>query len=131
MVDGSSWMSRLARRVWAAPTSLLGLILSPFFARRYVTRGVLVCEGAEWPRKLGWRYRAITLGHVVLAVDELDAVTMEEELAHVRQYEVWGPAFIVAYLSSSLWAFMRGRDPYDHNIFEREAKAEARRRLDR
>ena len=122
-------MSKLARLVWAAPASLLGVILSPFFARRYLTRGVLVCEGAEWPRKLGWRYRAITLGHVVLAVDEPDAVVMEEELAHVRQYEVWGPLFIVAYVSSSLWALMRGRHPYDDNVFEKEAKAEARRRL--
>ena len=131
MRDTGSWMSKLARLVWAAPASLLGVALSPFFSRRYVTRGVLVCEGAEWPRKLGWRYRAITLGHVVLAVDELDGVVMEEEFAHVRQYERWGPVFFVAYASSSLWALIRGRDPYDDNVFEKEAKVEARHRVGR
>ena len=122
-------MSKLARLVWAAPASLVGLALSPFFARRRVTRGVLVCEGAEWPRKLGWRFRAVTLGHVVLALDDLDPIVMEEELAHVRQYERWGPVLFVAYLGSSLWALVRGRDPYRDNVFEKEAKEEARRRL--
>ncbi len=110
------------RFVWAAPNSLLGLLLAPFFRRRYVSRGVILCEGATWPRKLGWRYRAITFGHVILAVDELDAPVMEHELVHVRQYERWGPFFLPAYVLASAWALMRRRHPYRDNPFERHAR---------
>jgi hypothetical protein len=39
----------------------------------------------------------------------------------VRQYERWGAFFFPAYLGSSLWQLVRGRDPYRHNRFEREA----------
>ena len=67
--------------------SLVGLLLAPFFRTRRVVAGVLVCEGATWPRKLGWRYRAITFGQVVLSVDEVDHATMCHELDHVHQYE--------------------------------------------
>lgn len=116
---------RAARVGWAAPASLAGLLLSPLFRARYVRRGVVLCEGASWPGKLGWRYRAITFGHVVLSVDELDDVTFEHELAHVRQYERWGLAFWPAYLLSSLWAKLRGGDAYRDNAFERDARAAA------
>ena len=98
------------------------MLLSPLFRARYVTRGVVLCEGASWPRRLGWRYRAITFGHVVLSVDELDAEIMEHELVHVRQYERWGPLFWPAYVLSSLWARTRGGHAYWDNHFEREAR---------
>jgi hypothetical protein len=41
----------------------------------------------------------------------------------VRQYEIWGPAFLPAYLASSLWQWVKGAHPYWDNRFEREAFA--------
>ena len=111
------------RLLWAGPYSLLGLLFAPFFRRRSRRRGVLVCEGAAWPRRLGWRYRAITFGHVVLSVDDLDERTFEHEMAHVRQYERWGPAYGPAYGFSSLKALVKGRHYYRDNGFEMAARA--------
>ena len=116
------------RYVWAGPWTLVGLLLSAFFRRRYVARSVLVAEGADWPFRLGWRYRAITLGHVILCVDELDPATFDHELVHVRQYERWGPLFVPVYLVSSAWSLMRGRHPYRDNPFEVAARAAPRNR---
>ena len=115
-------MARAVKLLWAAPVSALGLLLSPFFDRRFITRGVLLCEGARWPRRLGWRYRAATLGHVVLAVDELDPATMAHELAPVRQYESWGLLLLPVYLLSSLAAALGGRHHYRDNRFEIAAR---------
>lgn len=113
---------RALRVLWAGPWSLLGLLLAPFFHRRRVVDGVLVCEGATWPRRLGWRYRAITFGHVVLSSDELDAATLAHERAHVRQYERWGALFVPAYLVAALVAVLRGRHHYRENPFEIAAR---------
>lgn len=110
------------RYLWAAPWSLVGLLLSLLFRRRSVVRGVVLAEGAAWPRRLGWRYRAITFGHVVLAVDELDRATIEHELVHVRQYERWGPFFVPLYLLESARARARGGHPYRDNTFEVAAR---------
>jgi hypothetical protein len=112
-------------KLWAAPCSAVGLLLSMFFRRRYVTRGVIVAEGASWPRRLGWRYRAITFGHVILCVDELDTRTLGHELVHVRQYERWGPLFFLAYPLAALGAVARGGGPYRDNPFEVEARTKA------
>jgi hypothetical protein len=108
--------------VWAGPASLLGLLLAPFFTRRSVVGGVLLCEGASWPRRLGWRYRAITFGHVVLCVDELDDETFRHESVHVSQYEKWGFLLIPLYLSASLYEWVTGGHPYRDNPFEVEAR---------
>jgi hypothetical protein len=108
--------------MWAAPASVVGLLLAPFFDRRYVTRGVVLCEGARWPRRWGWRYRAITFGHVVLAVDELDPETLDHELVHVRQYERWGPLFFPAYGIASIVARLKGGGAYRDNGFEIAAR---------
>ena len=114
------------RVAWAAPWSLLGLLLAPFFRSRRVVNGVLVCEGASWPRRLGWRYRAITFGHVVLCVDRIDDAVLAHELIHVRQYERWGPLFIPAYLAAAIWTSIRGRHAYADNPFELAARTPAR-----
>ena len=113
---------RLLLRVWALPWTLVGLALAPFFSSRRIDAGVLVCEGAAWPRKLGWRYKAITFGHVVLCVDELDEVTLAHELVHVRQYERWGPLFIPAYIVAAGTAASAGGHYYRDNRFEVEAR---------
>ncbi|MGH2808090.1 MAG: hypothetical protein ACRDKT_12545 [Actinomycetota bacterium] len=121
MPESSPQRRRWERILWASPWSLVGLLLSMSFRRRYVSRGVIVAEGASWPRRLGWRYRAITFGHVVLCVDELDPATFDHELVHVRQYERWGPIFIPLYLLESVRALLRRRHPYRDNRFEIEA----------
>lgn len=119
-------LRRAVAMLWAAPSTALGLLLAPLFRSRRRTNGVLLCEGATWPRRLGWRYRAIALGHVVLAVDELDAETLRHELVHVRQYEAWGPLMIPAYLAASLVCRLTGRHPYRDNPFEIAARKGSR-----
>lgn len=117
---------RFFRIIWAGPNSLIGLILSAFFRRRRTVRGVLVAEGAEWPRRLGWRYSAMTLGHVVLSVDDpIAPPVLEHEMVHVRQYEVWGPLFLPLYCLASLAALLRGRHFYRANVFEARARERA------
>lgn len=113
---------RALRLAWAAPWTAIGLALAPFFRTRRIDRGVIVCEGAAWPRRIGWRYRAITLGHVILCVDRVDDALLAHELVHVRQYERWGPFFIPAYVMASGWARVRGGRAYADNPFELAAR---------
>lgn len=113
------------RLIWASPASLLGLLLAPFFHRRRIVKGVLLCEGASWPRRLGWKFSAITLGHVVLSVDDIGDEMMRHELVHVRQYERWGPLMLPAYLGASVAAAARGRHYYRDNRFEIAARSDA------
>jgi hypothetical protein len=123
---------RVCVYVWAAPTTLLGLLFVPL---ALVTGGGLqgvqgVLEvyggGVRWILRHGTLVRggalALTLGHVVLGADRaaLD-VTRSHERVHVRQCERWGPLFVPAYLLASLWALVRGRHPYRDNPFELEA----------
>lgn len=111
--------------VWAAPASLVGLLFAPFFARRRVVDGVLICDGARWPRRLGWRYSAITFGHVVLSLEPPSAELLAHELVHVRQYERLGPLFLPAYVMASGLAWLRGGRAYADNPFERAARSDA------
>lgn len=113
---------RAGTYLWAAPASLVGLVFAPFFERRYVVRGALLVEGARWPGRLGWRYRAITFGHVILGIDTLDRATLEHELRHVRQYERWGLLFFPAYALASLRARLAGGHFYRDNAFELAAR---------
>jgi hypothetical protein len=113
---------RFARYVWAAPASVVGIALAPFFDRRRVAGGILVCEGARWPRRLGWRFSAITFGHVVLSTVAADDELMEHERAHVGQYERWGVFLLPAYLVASIWVRLRGRRAYWDNPFEKAAR---------
>lgn len=94
-----------------------------FFRSRRLTHGVVLAEGAGWPRRFGWRYRAITFGHVVLCVDKADARLLAHELVHVRQYERWGPFFVPAYLIASARARARGGRAYADNSFELAARS--------
>ena len=99
--------------------------MAPFFSHRHVDNGVLWCDTASWPRRLGWNYRAITLGHVVLCVDQPDEALLEHELVHVRQYERWGPLFIPAYLVAALFSLARGGHPHRDNVFEVAARRDS------
>lgn len=123
---------RLLRYLWASPNTLLGLgfvpaaLLSGGRVRR--VDGVLEVYGPA----VGWLLRragvlpggilAMTLGHVVVGRDAAAlAGCRRHEQVHVRQYERWGPFFLPVYLASSAAAYLRGRDPYRDNVFEREA----------
>ena len=124
-------MGRSVRYAWAGPTTLIGLGLVLLALRRgrvQLTDGVIEAHGPAIRQVLGWMYprplgvAAITLGHVVLGIDEaaLDA-TRDHQLVHVAQDQRWGPLLVPAYLLSSAWAVLRGRHPYLDNGFEREA----------
>ena len=116
---------RLFRYLWAGIWSLVGLALAPSFAGRRTIDGVLVCEGATWPARLGWRYRAITFGHVILCIDRIDRRTFAHEMVHVRQYETWGPLFVPVYLLASMIAIGQGGHYYRDNRFEIAAQERA------
>ena len=118
--------------LWAAPNSVLGLLLGLVWwlagGRANRVDGVLELVLPDPPasaRPSGWRlpFAAITLGHVVLAVDAREMVRCRaHERVHVAQYERWGPLFLPAYLASSLWQWLCGRDAYWDNRFEVEAR---------
>ena len=120
-------MNGLVRYAWASPTTAVGLAaalaarLTGGRARR--VSGVLEVHGglvAPALRRLG--ASAMTLGHVVLAVDETaHDLCRDHERVHVAQCERWGPLFLPAYALASLAALLRGGDYYRDNRFEREA----------
>lgn len=123
--------------IWAFPNTVLGLILTfpAFMTGGRIRRidGVLEISG----RSAAWMLHripfvapvsAMTLGHVVFAVDEaVHEQWREHERMHVRQYERWGPLFIPAYLACYIAARLRGEDGYYGNRFEAEAFGHERR----
>lgn len=123
----------LLRRAWAAPCSAVGLLLGTVLlaggGRWQADRGVLLFYWRESGLRCGRAaralpYRAMALGHVVLAVTREECrALLPHERVHVAQYERWGPLFFPAYAASSLWQWLRGRDPYWDNHFEIEARA--------
>lgn len=138
-----SWLARAGRRlarlpryIWAAPASAVGLALGipALFAGAGARRidGALEIGGGRMPAWLqrlpgGIDVAAITFGHVIIGRDEATlARCRRHEQVHVRQYERWGVLFFPLYLGSSLWQWLRGRDPYWHNRFEIEAYREER-----
>lgn len=124
-------VERIWSYAWASPNTVLGLafgLLAVLFgARLHNRQGVFEFSGgklgevvaAPW---LACPFRAVTLGHVILATDAqaLDCARAHEQV-HVRQYEQWGPLFLPAYLASSVWQLACGRRCYRDNWFERQA----------
>ena len=124
---------RIVRIIWAAPTTVLGLLLVAVGAwclRLRIVDGVIEAHGPAlaWLLTRGTPIRAsaLTLGHVVVGRDAraLDA-TRAHERVHVRQCEIWGPLFVPAYLIASIVAVLRGRNFYFGNAFEVEAVIES------
>jgi len=124
-------LTQVLRVIWAAPATLVGLVLACLALRGgriQIVDGVVEAHGpwlASCLRRLipiPGGAAAITIGHVVLGKDlsALDC-TRSHERIHVRQYERWGPLFIPAYFAASLVMLAMGRDPYRDNPFEREA----------
>jgi hypothetical protein len=133
LVRGARLVKGAARALsylWAAPNTALGLLAGAAArlagARACWREGVLEIWGGALGRVAATRtsFCAITLGHVVLAVDEATlARVREHERVHVRQCERWGPLFLPAYAISSVLQLLRGGRPYRDNHFEREAYA--------
>ncbi len=122
---------------WAAPNSLLGLLLGaaglPFGARARLRRRDLALVFQRWPWGPGG---ALTLGNVIVHTGEtLDATCLtyahraghcteaeillaDHERAHVLQYMVLGPLFLPLYLVcggiSVRNRFERAADRYAH-----------------
>jgi hypothetical protein len=132
-------LARLARYVWALPTTAVGvpLLLAALLSggRARWVEGVVEVRGglaAFYLRHvvglvLKGGASAMTLGHIVLGRDQLalDSTRFHERI-HVHQCERWGPLFIPAYLTASLYQRLRGRDAYRDNPFERQAFAATR-----
>ena len=125
-------MLRIAKVIWVAPYTLLGLAVGgaalSLGGRVQRRRGVLEFYGPGAARLLrmlpnGEFVLALTLGHTILGQTQaaLD-IAREHEHVHVRQFERWGPLMGPAYLGCSLWLWITGRGrPYRDNPFEREA----------
>ncbi|APZ93367.1 hypothetical protein [Fuerstiella marisgermanici] len=118
--------------IWALPYTILGLLIGLF---GLCTRGRVLRRwplefyggGVEWflSRLPSDLVMAMTLGHVILGRTKaaLD-ISREHELVHVRQYERWGPFLGPAYWACSLFLWLRGKDGYHDNPFEKEAWGE-------
>jgi hypothetical protein len=123
---------RSLRYLWAAPTTVIGLVLAFISLRRghvAVVDGVIEAHGPFLQRALASctplarGADAMTLGHVIIARDARALeLTRDHERVHVRQYELWGPLFVPAYLLAGAWALLKGGHPYLDNRFEREAR---------
>ncbi len=125
-------MNRALLYLWAGPTTLIGIVLALASLRRghvAIVDGVIEAHGPFLRRALtsltplASGADAMTLGHVVIGRDARALeLTRAHERVHVRQYELWGPLFVPAYLLAGVWALARGRHPYCDNYFEREAR---------
>lgn len=124
-------LTSFIRYLWASPATAIGLTLAACAciggASAAIVDGTIEIGGGRvrrWMARLpqSWRFQAITFGHVVIGLDDdtLAACRVHERV-HVRQYERWGPLFFPLYVGSSLAALLRGRHPYWHNAFERQA----------
>lgn len=128
------WISAFVGIVWASPLTLAGLLLAlPVFIWRghaQLIRGPTLALLVRGPfadvvlsRHPFGAMTAMALGHVIIAEQQgLSSRVLAHELEHVRQAERWGAIFPFAYLASSAWAGMRGRDVYWHNHFEIAAR---------
>lgn len=124
-------IERIWSYAWASPNTVIGLALgllaNLFGAQLRQQQGVFEFSGGGLGRlfaapRLACPFRAVTLGHVILATDAatLDCARGHEQV-HVRQYEQWGPLFLPAYFASSIWQLACGRRCYRDNWFERQA----------
>ena len=119
---------RLLAYLWALPYTLFGIACGLLlFGRFQVVEGVCEIHSpviAGVLKRLPVPASAITLGHVVLARDhEMLGLTRAHERVHVRQYERWGIMFVPAYLLASAFLYLKGKDGYRDNPFEKEAYA--------
>lgn len=103
---------RLLAIIWASPCTILGLIVGIVGVctgghARFRGRVIeFYGGGVTWLLQqffLGKGAMAFTLGHTVLGqTDAALDICRDHELAHVRQFECWGPLMGPAYLGCSL-----------------------------
>lgn len=127
---------RILKILWASPGTVIGLILAGICrisgGSIAIQDGVIEAQGGAMrvllrrlvPIRGGCS--AITLGHVIIGRDQLclDRFRIHEHV-HVRQYEMWGPFMIPAYLAASFLLLLQSKDPYRENPFEIEAREAA------
>jgi hypothetical protein len=121
--------------IWASPASAVGAAaaLATLLIGSTTRMNSGVLEVSLRPRTSALarriarlRFSAITFGHVVLASSEAEQDSLRpHERAHVRQYEIWGPLFLLAYPAESLVQCLMGGHPYRDNRFEVSARATA------
>src|SRR5690606_38537079 len=122
--------------LWASPLTLFGLLLAlPAFLYKGELRLVvgqmpaLLVSGPAADKLLRCHpfgpMVAMAIGHVVIGHSRgLTPRILVHELVHVRQAAQWGLLFPFAYLGASIWAALRGKDAYWHNVFEVAARKE-------
>ena len=111
--------------IWAAPGSLVGLLLAlASRARLRIDRGTIVAESERGFAVLLKRrgYRAITFGQVILVHGTLDEDLRRHEREHVWQWTRGGPVFGVLYLLEAVRCLLLRRKLYRDNLFERQAR---------
>ena len=120
--------------LWALPLTLLGVLLALpiLICRGQLERSreptpALIVSGpfADYllARHPFGAMCAMALGHIIVAQRQgMTRQILTHELTHVRQAAQWGILFPFAYLGSSLWAILRGRDAYWCNVFEIAAR---------
>jgi hypothetical protein len=119
--------------VWALPLTLPGLLLAiPILIcrghLRFVRAGPAAIVSGPFADYLLAHHPfgamcAMAIGHVIIAEQQgLTRQILTHELTHVRQAALWGALFPFAYMGASLWARLRGRDAYWHNVFEIAAR---------
>jgi hypothetical protein len=125
---------RILAVAWASPYTVIGLFLGSVAlctgGRARFCRPVIEFHGgaAKWLLEHfpgGRHYAAFTLGHTIFGLNcnALDDCRTHE-LVHVRQFERWGPFLGPAYVLCSFVLWLKGRDAYYDNPFEREAYGE-------
>ena len=117
--------------IWTSPNTILGLIVGVAGlcsgGRVQIRRGCFefhggLVQGILRHMPLGDATLALTLGHTILGQTASGLeIARDHEQIHVRQYELWGPFFLIAYLGSSAWLWLIGKDAYHDNPFEIEA----------
>lgn len=124
------WVKLILGCAWAAPTTLIGLLLAlAGGARPYALRPAgawwWVGEWGFW----GWWYRpgsqwgAITFGQITIANPSCadDPTVVRHERVHLLQAFVLGPLFLPAYGLLSFLAWADGEDAYRGNPLEKWA----------
>lgn len=120
-------MGRVAVSVWAAPLTMVGLVVGALSGvRPRIREGVVVFDEARGlpAAAMAWRgFTASAIGHVVIA-RRLPRHVLAHELVHVRQAERFGAGLPPLYLAL-LMVYGYARHP-----LERAARRAGRRALD-